>query len=186
MAANSIESKRKECQVKDDPYTKQAVALIEGAMKYAGVSYPQVADMLGQPSRQALFKKVKNGSMKLTTFMAILHGLGLSIRIEKKNGEVVPIRPAVGDRVRRVVRGHLYDTKHCCPVADNFFQGEDGAMYHGHIAEELYYDPETKKYLLVHYSDGAKIKIRNRTRFPWVEVIEPEDAQKTIIQFFLK
>ena len=167
--------------MKDDPYTKRLVELVESAMKYAGVSYPQVAEMLaasgGKPSsRQGIFKKVKSGTIKATDLMELLELLGMKLSVITKNGASVPDQPAAGERVVRIVNGVKYDTKRCCAIANTFYMGKE-SKYNNHVAEELLYDPEKGQYILVHYDDGKYVRRKGEKRCPWIEVLDPGAAQ---------
>ena len=50
----------------------------------------------------------------------ILDYLGIDFKIEK-DGKEIPVRLPVGERVRKTVKGKMYDTKRCLPVADSFY-----------------------------------------------------------------
>lgn len=175
--------------MKDDPYTKRLIELVENAMKYAGVSYPQVAEMLAasggkSSSRQGIFKKVKSGTIKATDLMKILELIGMNIRIEAENG-LVPDRSAAGERVVRVLKGTKYDTKHCCTIAHSFYaNGTD--RFREHAAEELYLDPERQQYVLVHYGDEEYERRRGEKKRPWIEIIPKENVDQTIKEYDMK
>ena len=159
--------------MKDDPNTDRLINMMEGIMKYRGLSYPQVAEMLaeksGQPkTRQNFFKKVKNGSIRVTDLLEVLDLLGMQIRIES-NGNIVPTSPAVGERVIRVVKGRRYDTKRACAISNTFFY--DGVnKYRDHRADEFYYDAVYDEYYVVHYSDGDPAA--GKRKFPWIEILD--------------
>lgn len=160
-----------------DSYDEQLVVLLESAMKYNCVSYPQVAEALAsdgkKPARQSIFKKVKSGTLKATALFQILDFLGIDFKIEK-DGKEIPVRLPVGERVRKTVKGKMYDTKRCLPVADSFYaDGENKYRPENGRAEELYYEPSEDTYLLVHYSDGRQMK----RRFPWIEILTPDEAE---------
>lgn len=168
-----------------DSYENQLILLLESAMKYNGVSYPQVAQLLVEdgkkPFRQSVFKKAKSGTMKVTTLLKILDRLGVELKLTK-DGKEVPVRSAVGDRTIRTVKGIAYDTKHCCPVANSFYaDGEN--KYRGHQAEELYYDPKTGKYVLVHYCEEGYLW---KKKCPWIEVVEEDKVNEYIKQYDMK
>ena len=168
-----------------EDYENQLIVLLESAMKYNNVSYPQVAKMIAEPgkkpTRQSVFKKTRSGTMKVTTLLRILDELGIELKLTKA-GEEVPVRTAEGERVIRTVKGQQYDTKHCCPVANSFYaDGEN--RYHDNRAEELYFDPKTRAHILVHYSDKERV---GRKRYPWIEVIVPDKVDECIESYNLK
>ena len=108
----------------DNQYADRMISILESAMKYNSISYPQVAEMLTpdgkKPARQSIFKKVKSGTLRATTMLHILDMLGMNVKIEK-DGREIPVRLPVGDRVRKTVKGKKYDTKRCLPVANSFY-----------------------------------------------------------------
>lgn len=161
----------------DNQYIDRMISVLESAMKYNGISYPQVAEMLTadgkKAARQSIFKKVKSGTLRATTMLHILDTLGVKMKIEK-DGKEIPVRLPAGDRVRKTVKGKKYDTKRCLPVAHSFYaDGENKYRPDNGQAEELYYDPSGDEYFLVHYNDGRKMK----RRFPWIEVLTQDEAE---------
>ena len=175
--------------MKDDPYTKRLIQLVEAAMKYAGVSYPRMAEMLsagsGKPSaRQGIFKKVKSGTIKATDLMKALECIGMSLRIES-DGMLIPDRNAAGERVVRVLKGDRYDTKRCCPIANSFYRnGAD--RFQDHAAEEMYFDPEKRRYFVVHYGDERYVRRRGEKKRPWIEIVLEENVDQTIKEYDMK
>ena len=160
----------------EDSYENQLIVLLESAMKYNGVSYPQIAELLTpdgkEPMRQSIFRKVKTGTLKVVTLLEILDKLGVEVKLEK-DGNEIPVKKACGTRVIRTVKGQKYDTKHCCAVANSFYlDGEN--RYYEHHAEELYFDPCTENYFIVHYVDPDGPWPKKR---PWIEVIDSDAVQ---------
>lgn len=74
--------------MKNGIYTERLVSMFEDMMKESGLNYSRAAAMVirgGKPmSRQALFKMVKGGSMKVTTLFEVADALGCEIKMEKK------------------------------------------------------------------------------------------------------
>ena len=175
--------------MKDDPYTRRLIEMVEAAMKYAGVSYPQMAEMLsagsGKPSaRQGIFKKVKSGTIKATDLMKALECIGMNLRIES-DGTIIPDRSAAGERVVRVLKGERYDTKRCCPIANSFYRnGTD--RFQDHAAEEMYCDPEKRRYFIAHYGDGQYVRRRGEKKRPWIEIVPEENVDQIIKEHGMK
>ena len=163
----------------DSQYTEQLIALVESAMKYNGISYPGLAVMLTdagkKPARQSIFKKVKSGTLRANALLKALDMLGIEVKLEK-DGKEIPVRSAKGDRIKKTVKGVYYDTKRCMPVADSFFPDGKHKYNSSGQAEELYLEPKSGVYLLVHFCDES-IKSQMGRRFPWAEVLTADEAE---------
>ena len=70
-------------------YSERASALVDECMDLAGTNYSQAASRIiknGKPlSRQSFFKMAKSGSIKLSTFMAMLDAYDLEMEIRRKS-----------------------------------------------------------------------------------------------------
>ena len=73
--------------MKNDPNTQRLVDMIEDLMAETEMNYSKMSTLIvrnGKPiSRQAFFKQVKGGSLKVTTLMEVLDGLGRELKIEE-------------------------------------------------------------------------------------------------------
>ena len=78
--------------MKNDPYTQDVVEVFEKIMDGCGTNYSKTAAMIvndGKPmSRQAIFKMVKQGSLKLSLFFRVMDMLGVDV-VFVKDGEQV-------------------------------------------------------------------------------------------------
>ena len=121
------------------------VKLIESLFKYRGTNYAQIASKLGM-SRQAFFRMVKGGTIKLSTFLRILDILGLEIRISD-GGETACLTDFEGPKLKKKIKGVLYDTEKLMSVG--VLECKDG------IKTELCVEPVSKTYLVLQYSEDG-------------------------------
>lgn len=81
--------------MKNDPYTQDVIEVFEQIMEGCETNYSKTAALIetnGKPmSRQAIFKMVKQGSMKLSAFFKILDALNVQV-IFKKGNKVISAR----------------------------------------------------------------------------------------------
>ena len=66
--------------MKKEENIRRLIEMVEGVMRDCGVNYSKVAAM----SRQAFFRMVKGGSLKVTTLFEVLDALGLELLIVEK------------------------------------------------------------------------------------------------------
>lgn len=81
--------------MKNNPYTHDVIEIFEQIMDGCETNYSKTAAMIdnnGKPmSRQAVFKMVKQGSIKLSAFLRILDLLDVTV-IFKKGDKVISAR----------------------------------------------------------------------------------------------
>lgn len=69
-------------------YRERMIELVEDLMKSSGMNYSRVAALIvrdGKPiSRQAFFKCVKNGTLRVTMLLEVLDKLGIEMQFVKK------------------------------------------------------------------------------------------------------
>lgn len=170
--------------MRNDPYTDRVIDLMDGLFKYCHTNYSQASTKLirnDKPmTRQALFKMVKGGSLKVSTLLEVLDVYGVELKLVK-DGQAISMRRGVGPRVKRVIKGKSYDTGKCCALANSFY--EDGVnKFKDHFAEEIYVEPETDVTLMVHYCDEEFAKTEEGKKFPWMEVISSEDRAEFVMR----
>lgn len=82
-------------KMKNNPYTHDVIEIFEQIMDGCETNYSKTAAMIdnnGKPmSRQAVFKMVKQGSIKLSAFLRILDLLDVTV-IFKKGDKVISAR----------------------------------------------------------------------------------------------
>lgn len=78
--------------MENNPYTPDVIDNFEKIMEKCGVNYSKVASMIvndGKPmSRQAVFKMVKQGSLRLSLFFRIMDLLGIDVLFEKDGEQI--------------------------------------------------------------------------------------------------
>ena len=82
-------------KMKNDPYTQDVIEVFEQIMEGCDTNYSKTAALIennGKPmSRQAVFKMVKQGSIKLSAFLRILDVLNVNV-VFKKGNKVISVR----------------------------------------------------------------------------------------------
>lgn len=162
--------------MKNSPYRDRVVDLVNGLLLYCNTNYAQASAKMSKVdkplSRQALWKMVNNGSLKLATFLELLDAYGVELKFEKE-GQEVSYRKGIGERVKRVIKKKTYDTGKCIALSSSFYaDGEN--KYTNHLADEMYVDPSDDTILLVHYCDSEFAGTAAGKKYPWMEIVDSD------------
>lgn len=121
-----------------------AADIIEDALKAKGWSQKQLAKEMGQ-SPQNLSKKLSNNTITAQEFLDAIGHLGYEVKFLADSGreELKTRKRGVGDRIRKMVNGVIYDTARSDALCRTLWT--DGWMM------ELYRDEEGR-FFVAHYT----------------------------------
>jgi len=147
------------------------VSIVETMFKYKGTNYAQVASKLRtkngtQMSRQVLYRMVNNGTITLALFIQIVDLLGMRLDVKDEERSVLALGPVKGDRVKKKLKGIIYDSDKMFSVA---VIGDE------RIWKEVCLEPVSGNYVAINYCNEEVAKTEEGKKYPFIEKIEPDD-----------
>jgi len=141
--------------------------MIEVLFKYRGVNYSSVAEKLGM-SRQALFRMVKNETLKMDVFLRIVDILNFSVSFtNKSDGERIVLRKFQGPKFKKKINGVIYNTDKLFSLAES--------DYENHVKTELCLEPVSNTFLIAYYVDDDYTP-NGKKKYPYFEIADRDTA----------
>lgn len=129
---------------------------LAAALRETGKTQAEAAARVGWVPQQLSNRLVRN-SLKADEFLEVLEGIGVEITMTvKETGKIIRLK-SQRRRVKKMVKGVIYDTAAAGVVANNFYADGVNEYDEDGYATELYIDKEDRYFFVDYHRDDPKL-----------------------------